>query len=67
MLDKRWSCKFLDLNPYLKAYIEERYQIVFSSQQSYYDIFEQAGLSWKKSQKRNPKTAPELVKKKPKN
>ena len=47
--------------------IEERYQIVFSSQQSYYEIFDAAGLSWKKSQKRNPKTAPELVKKKPKN
>ena len=51
----------------LKAYIEERYQIVFSSQQSYYEIFDAAGLSWKKSQKRNPKTAPELVKKKQKN
>jgi putative transposase len=48
----------------LKAYIEERYEIVFSSQQSYYEIFESAGLSWKKSQKRNPKTAPELVTKK---
>ena len=51
----------------LKAYIESRYEIVFSSQQSYYEIFESAGLSWKKSQKRNPKTDTELVKKKPKN
>ena len=51
----------------LKAYIEDRYEIVFSSQQSYYKIFDSAGLSWKKSQKRNPKTAPELVKKEPKN
>jgi putative transposase len=51
----------------LKAYIESRYEIVFSSQQSYYEIFESAGLSWKKSQKRNHKTDPELVKKKPKN
>ena len=50
----------------LKAYIESQYEIVFSSQQSYYDIFERAGLSWKKSQKRNPKTAPEMVKKKTK-
>ncbi|WP_445243260.1 MULTISPECIES: helix-turn-helix domain-containing protein [unclassified Microcoleus] len=47
----------------LKAYIEERYEIVFSSQQSYYEIFDSAGLSWNKSQKRNPKTAPELVNK----
>jgi putative transposase len=46
-----------------KSYIEERYEIVFSSQQSYYEIFDSAGLSWKKSQKRNPKTDPELVKK----
>jgi putative transposase len=51
----------------LKAYIESRYEIVFSSQQSYYEIFESAGLRWKKSQKRNPKTDTELVKKKPKN
>ncbi len=51
----------------LKAYIESRYEIVFSDQQSYYEIFDAAGLSWKKSQKRNPKTAPEQVKKKQKN
>jgi putative transposase len=47
----------------LKAYIEEQYEVVFSSQQSYYELFEQAGLSWKKTQKCNPKTGPELVKK----
>jgi putative transposase len=27
----------------LKAYIEDRYEIVFSSQQSYYEIFDAAG------------------------
>jgi putative transposase len=27
----------------LKAYIESRYEIVFSSQQSYYEIFDSAG------------------------
>jgi putative transposase len=48
----------------LKAYIEDRYEIVFSSQQSYYEIFDTAGSIWKKSQKCNPKTAPLLVKKK---
>jgi putative transposase len=47
----------------LKAYIEEQYEVVFISQQSYYDLFEQAGISWKKTQKSNPKTDPELVKK----
>jgi putative transposase len=47
----------------LKAYIEEQYEVVFSSHQSYYELFEQAGVSWKKTQKCNPKTDPELVKK----
>jgi putative transposase len=27
----------------LKAYIEERYEIVFSDRQSYYEIFDSAG------------------------
>ena len=29
----------------LKAYVEDRYSVVFSSQQSYYELLEQAGLS----------------------
>ena len=36
----------------------------FKSRQSYYDLFHAAGLSWKKSQKRNPKKDPNLVQKK---
>jgi putative transposase len=48
----------------LKVYVEEQYEVVFRSQQSYYELFEQAGISWKKTQKCNPKTDPELVKKK---
>lgn len=48
----------------LKAYIEEQYNVVFSSQQSYYELFKQAKISWKKTQKCNPKTDRELVKKK---
>jgi putative transposase len=47
----------------LKAYVEAQYEVVFSSQQSYYELFKQAGISWKKTQKCNPKTDPELVKK----
>jgi putative transposase len=47
----------------LKSHIEDEYGVVFKSQQSYYDILTEAGLSWKKTQKRNPKTDPELVKK----
>lgn len=50
--------------PELQAHLEDEYQVVFKSKQSYYDLFTEAGLSWKKSQKRNPKADPELVKKK---
>lgn len=48
----------------LQAYIEQEYEVVFDSKQSYYKLFEQAGISWKKTQKRNPKADPELVEKK---
>jgi putative transposase len=50
--------------PELQAHLEDEYNVVFKSKQSYYDRLTEAGLSWKKSQKRNPKTDPELVKKK---
>lgn len=48
----------------LQAFIEQEYEVVFDSKQSYYTLFEQAGISWKKTQKRNPKADPELVEKK---
>ncbi len=48
----------------LQAYIEAEYEVVFDSKQSYYTLFEQAGISWKKTQQRNPKADPELVEKK---
>ena len=48
----------------LQAYIQDEYEIVFASKQSYYQIFEAAGISWKKTQKVNPKAEPELVQKK---
>ncbi|MGF1491044.1 MAG: winged helix-turn-helix domain-containing protein, partial [Microcoleaceae cyanobacterium] len=37
----------------LQYYIEEVYGVVFASKQSYYEIFAEAGISWKKTQKRN--------------
>ena len=49
----------------LSNYIAERYQIEFQSKTSYYQLFNSAGISWKKSQKKNPKRDEELVKKKP--
>jgi putative transposase len=48
----------------MQAYIEQEYEVVFDSKQSYYTLFAQAGISWKKTQKRNPKTDPVLVEKK---
>jgi putative transposase len=50
----------------LQAYIQKEHQVVFNSKQSYYTLFEEAGMSWKKTQKRNPKADPELVQKKDK-
>ncbi|NEO46088.1 MAG: winged helix-turn-helix domain-containing protein [Moorea sp. SIO4A3] len=35
--------------------MEDNYGIKFQSKQSYYDIFKEAGMSWKKTQKSNPK------------
>lgn len=48
----------------LQTYLETEYEVVFESKQSYYDLFAEAGISWKKTQKRNPKKDPEAVKKK---
>jgi putative transposase len=48
----------------LQAHLEAEYDVVFDSKQSYYTLFEQAGIGWKKTQKRNPKTDPALVEKK---
>lgn len=51
----------------LQQHIEEVYEVVFASKQSYYQLFADAGISWKKTQKRNPKADPELVEKKTRN
>lgn len=48
----------------LQQHIAEEYEVVFASKQSYYQLFAEAGISWKKTQKRNPKADPELVEKK---
>jgi putative transposase len=47
----------------LVTYIDVNYQVVYASKQSYYTLFSEANISWKKSQKVNPKSDPELVKK----
>jgi len=45
----------------LQNHIQDEYGFVFKSKQSYYDLFQAAGISWKKTQKRNPKADPALV------
>lgn len=45
-------------------HLEDKYDIIYKSKQSYYDLFELGKISWKRSQKVNPKFEEELVKKK---
>ncbi len=47
----------------LITYINMNYDVIYQSKQSYYDLFSEAGITWKKSQKVNPKIEPEVVKK----
>lgn len=48
----------------LVTHLDEHYEVIYQSKQSYYELFSSADISWKKSQKVNPKLDPELVKKK---
>lgn len=48
----------------LQQHLEDTYNVVFASRQSYYQLFSTAGISWKKTQKRNPKADPKVVEKK---
>jgi putative transposase len=45
----------------LEYQVASEYGVTFESQQSYYDLFHEARISWKKTQADNPKYAPELV------
>lgn len=45
----------------LEYHLAEQYDVVYESKQSYYDLFEAAGMSWKKTTKVNPKADPEAV------
>ena len=42
-------------------YIQETYGIIFKSKQSYYNLLSNAGMSWKKTEKVNPKKNDLLV------
>lgn len=48
----------------LQQHLQDAYDVVFASKQSYYELFSAAGMSWKKTQKRNPKADPKAVEKK---
>ena len=37
------------------------YEVIYQSDESYYSIFKNANISWKKTQKINPKKDPEKV------
>ncbi len=50
----------------LKEHIEQIYSVVYKSDQSYYELLDAAGMSWKKAQKVNPKADPEEVARKKK-
>lgn len=47
----------------LVTYLDVHYEVSYASKQSYYTLFSEANISWKKSEKVNPKSDPELVKK----
>lgn len=48
----------------LVNYLDNQYGVIYKSKQSYYDLFSLANISWKRSEKCNPKFDQELVKKK---
>ena len=47
----------------LVNYVEQELGVIYKSKQSYYELFAGTHISWKKTQKINPKSDEELVKK----
>jgi putative transposase len=45
----------------LESHLAETYDVVYESKQSYYDLFEAADISWKKTSKVNPKADAQAV------
>ena len=45
----------------LRIHLDKEYSVTYKSRRSYYDLFKLAGISWKKTQKRNPKKDPARV------
>lgn len=59
-LQQKQSWQLLEL----VEHVDQQYGVMFASKQSYYDLFHAAGISWKKTQQRNPKRDLDLVEKK---
>ena len=47
----------------LVTYLEQEFGVIYKSKQSYYELFDRAEISWKKTQKTKPKFDKKLVKK----
>jgi putative transposase len=45
----------------LEYYLASEFDVIFAARSSYYDLFHHAGISWKKSQKKNPGKDPKAV------
>jgi putative transposase len=45
----------------LECYLASEFEVTFAKRSSYYDLFHEAGISWKKSQKNNPNKNPQAV------
>ena len=55
--------KLLDLEE-LVSHVDEHYSGIYQSKQSYYDLFDSAEISWKKSHSCQPKVRSRISKKK---
>ncbi|MGB3694470.1 MAG: winged helix-turn-helix domain-containing protein [Spirulinaceae cyanobacterium] len=56
-LESKKMCELSEL----EYQLAEKYDVVYQSKQSYYDLLEEAGLSWKKTSKVNPKADAKAV------
>ena len=50
-INSKQSCRLEELI----YYIQDKFGVEYKSKQSYYDLLEQGGMSWKKTEKSNPK------------
>ena len=67
-LDKAQVIEWLKNKDYwdfdeLVTYLDREFGVIYKSKQSYYELLSMAKITWKKTQKINPKSDEELVKK----